>query len=440
MRYDDPTVGDIQIAVNRYPTSAPDRIGVLLLNPGGPGGSGVDMVAEGMGQLLDYMVPGFDVIGFDPRGVGASTPVRCLEDLDDQVPVLEDGEDPVGLFVLQQEYAAACLSNSGDLALHVGTNNVARDIDLLRAALGEEQISFLGYSYGSRIGAVYAALFPDRVRAMVLDGPVDPEEHPSAVSPVQGEGFELAWENFASACDGNPACLLAEYGGAEAAFAAANELLRGGDLPAGEDNYSESRVLTRGEFFLGVAMALYSPYTWLDLEEGLLEVLESGEGMRLQFLADLMLGRDEYGIYDDSQAVNWLVSCADDPERPGQEELYAATDAVADMLPHFGDAFRAPSGCSGFPASIDPLHVGVADLGVPAMVIAMEGDPATPMAWARALTDSIGDAVLITSDGEGHGAFLANSFCVTDVVLVYLVDLVVPEDGWSCSEGEQGFG
>ena len=433
MVHGDPSKGDIRIAVNRYQTSARERIGVLLVNPGGPGGSGVDTVVD-FAWLIDVVVPGFDVVGFDPRGVGGSTRVVCLEDLDDTVPVLEKGGDTAEVLAFEREMLAACLANSGDLALHVGTNNVARDMDLLREALGEEQITFLGYSYGSRIGAVYAALFPDRVRAMVLDGPVDPEEHISDVSPVQGEGFELAWGNFAAACDANPSCLLAAHGGAEAAFFGVDDLLREGDLPAGD------RILTRGEFLLGVAMALYSPYTWVELEGAFVEVLDSGDGTAFQGLADLMMGRNEDGTYDGSQDVNWLVNCADDPERPDPETQFAAADAVADTLPHFGDVFRAFHGCGGLPPAVDPLHVAPADLGVPAVVIAMEGDPATPMAWARALADSIGDAVLITSDGEGHTAFLSNSFCVTDVVAAYLLDLVVPEDGWSCSEGEQQLG
>ncbi len=187
---------------------------------------------------------------------------------------------------------------------------------------------------------------------------------------------------------------------------------------------------------MGVAMALYSPYTWEQLGRAFTEVLGAGEGRIFQSLADMMMGRRDDGTYDGSQDVNYLVNCADDPLRPSQESFFVALDAVADTFEHFGPAFRAMGGCSALPESVDPLHVAPADLAVPALVIALEGDPATPMAWAHGLTDSIGDAVLITSDGEGHTAFLSNSDCVTDVVIAYLVDLVVPEDGWSCVEGE----
>ncbi|MEE2697007.1 MAG: alpha/beta hydrolase [Actinomycetota bacterium] len=433
MVHDDPSRGTIQIALNRFVAAPEGRIGVLLVNPGGPGGSGVELVDD-MGWLLDMVVPGFDVVGFDPRGVGNSTRVSCMEDLDDQVLVLEDGEDPTPLFELAEEYSAACLENSGDLALHIGTNNVARDMDLIRQALGEEQISFLGYSYGSRIGAVYAALFPDRVRAMVLDGPVDPMEHISSVSPVQGRGFEDAWSDFRDWCDADVSCGLEAHGGAEAAFFAADALLAEGDLPAGD------RVLTRGEFQMGVLSALYSPYTWEQLDQAFTEVLEVGEGSIFQSLGDLMMGRREDGTYDGSQDVNYLVNCADDPFRPGRDSFFAAVDAVADTLEHFGPSFRSMVGCGALPESVDPLHVAPAGMALPALVVAMEGDPATPMAWASGLVDSIGDAVLVTSDGEGHTAFLSNSECVTGVVIDYLVDLVAPEDGWSCVEAAGLFG
>ncbi|MBC8363911.1 MAG: alpha/beta fold hydrolase [Actinobacteria bacterium] len=429
MVHDDPSQGTIRIALNRYSARPGGRIGVLLVNPGGPGGSGVDLVAD-MGWILDQVVPGFDVIGFDPRGVGGSTPVACVEDLDDLVFVLEDNEDPAQLFELEDAFAVACLENSGDLALHVGTNSVARDMDLIREALGEEQISFLGYSYGSRIGAVYAAMFPDRVRAMVLDGPVDPAEQISSASPIQGRGFEDAWDNFSATCSDDPPCSLEVHGGAESAFATVDALLAEGDIPAGD------RILTRGEFQLGVAMALYSPYTWGDLIQAFEEALDEGTGGGFQSLADMMMGRRDDGTYDNSQAVNFLVNCADDPLRPSQEAFSELVDAAADTFEHFGPSFRAMTGCGSLPESVDPLHVEPADLAVPVLVIALEGDPATPMAWARALADSIGDAVLITSDGEGHTAFLSNSWCVTDVVIAYLADLVVPEDGWSCVEQE----
>ena len=427
--YADIDSGSISIALVRLPATSEPYLGSLLMNPGGPGGSGVELVGE-WGEIWEMVFSNFDVIGFDPRGVGSSTQVLCPNDPDsDESWLVEDGEDTTELFVEATEHVEECLEMSGELFYHVGTNNVARDMDSIRVAVGAEKINYFGYSYGTRIGAVYASLFPERVRAMVLDGPVSPEEHPSAFSPIQGLGFENAWNRFAADCDSRMSCALNEYGGAGEALLAAKELLRSGNIPTEND-----RELTESEFIWSVGAALYSPYSWPDLEGGIIEVLEEGTGVISQRLVDDYEGRKEDGTYDNSSAVGFLVNCTDDPNRPTEEEIAEEVDAVADQLEHFGSLWRSDTGCYGMPPSLDPLHVEQANLQTPALVIALEGDPATPMDWARGLTDSIGQAVLITSDGEGHGAFLSNSECVTDTVLEYLWYLDVPMDGWSCEE------
>ncbi|MDG2211030.1 MAG: alpha/beta hydrolase [Acidimicrobiales bacterium] len=427
--YTDTNSGSISIAVVRLPATSDPYLGPLLMNPGGPGGSGVELVGD-WAEIWEMVFSNFDVIGFDPRGVGSSTQVLCPNDPDsDESWLLEDGEDTTELFIEATEHVEECLEMSGELFYHVGTNNVARDMDSIRAAVGAEKINYLGYSYGTRIGAVYASLFPERVRAMVLDGPVSPEEHPSAFSPIQGLGFENAWNRFTTDCDTRVSCTLNEYGGTEEAFLDATELLKNGNIPTEND-----RELTESEFIWSIGAALYSPYSWPDLEDGIIEVLEKGTGLISQRLVDDYEGRREDGTYDNSSAVQFLVSCNDDPNRPPKEEITKEADVVADQLEHFGSLWRSDTGCYGMPPSLDPLHKEEADLSTPALVIALEGDPATPMDWARGLTDSIGQAVLITSNGEGHGAFLANSECVTDTVLDYLWYLDVPIDGWSCEE------
>ena len=427
--YADIDSGSISIALVRLPATSEPYLGSLLMNPGGPGGSGVELVGE-WGEIWEMVFSNFDVIGFDPRGVGSSTQVLCPNDPDsDESWLLEDGEDTTELFVGATEHVEECLEMSGELFHHVGTNNVARDMDSIRVAVGAEKINYFGYSYGTRIGAVYASLFPERVRAMVLDGPVSPEEHPSAFSPIQGLGFENAWNRFAADCDSRVSCALNEYGGAEETFSSVTELLKDKNIPT-ENN----RELTESEFIWSVGAALYSPYSWPDLEGGIIEVLEKGTGVISQRLVDDYEGRKEDGTYDNSSAVGFLVNCTDDPNRPTEEEIAEEVDAVADQLEHFGSLWRSDTGCYGMPPSLDPLHIEQANLETPALVIALEGDPATPMDWARGLTDSIGQAVLITSDGEGHGAFLSNSECVTDTVLEYLWYLDVPIDGWSCEE------
>ena len=184
----------IEVAVALMRAVAEPRIGVLVMNPGGPGGSGIEML-KWMGPAMadpDFLGR-FDLVGFDPRGSGASTTVSCVDDFDDEIMVLGPETGLQEVVADAEDLVADCLERSGDLAHHVGTNAVARDIDVLRRAMGEEQISYLGYSYGTRLGAVYAALFGDRVRAMVLDGPVDPAERVSRPSRIQADGFEASW-------------------------------------------------------------------------------------------------------------------------------------------------------------------------------------------------------------------------------------------------------
>lgn len=429
LNYENPGGELIEISLIRITASKSSSLGPLFVNFGGPGVSGTEMVNL-YGSLWEFAFPEFDVIGFDPRGVGLSTQVNCPNDLDDDRDwTFEDGEDVSNLFKEARLHVKECLEMSGELALHVGTNNVARDMDQIRLALGEEQITYLGYSYGTRIGAVYASLFPDHVRAMILDGAVAPSDQVSAFSPVQGLGFETAWNRFSKNCDEDTNCALNEFGGAENAFSIADELLSLSNLKA-----LDERELTRGEFHFGTASALYSPYSWPDLVNGLSAIISDADGSIHQILADQLSGRRENGTYDNSQSVLFLVNCADDPLRPSDEEIASAVDAVADQLPHFGPSFRGQTGCAGLDEALDPLHVGQADLDVPALVISMEGDPATPLEWGPGLVESMGNAVLITSDGDGHGAFLTNSDCVTDVVFDYLINFRVPENGWSCQE------
>ena len=425
----DPGGPTIEMAVALLRAAAEPRIGVLVMNPGGPGGSGIEML-EWMGPAMANpdVLGRFDLVGFDPRGSGASTTVSCIDDFDDKIMVLGSETGLREVVADAEELVASCLERSGDLVHHVGTNAVARDIDLLRRAMGEEQISYLGYSYGTRLGAVYAALFGDRVRAMVLDGPVDPVERVSRPSRIQADGFEASWLAFVAACDAEPACPLGAVGGAEQAFADAVAVLAASPVPAGD------RQVTHGEFYLGVLAALYSPETWPMLGEGLAEVVLSGSAVILQDLGDMLLGRRDDGSYDGSMDAMFLVDCADDPERPSPSKIFGASVAIADSLAHFGPAFAGSTGCYPLPAAVDPLYVGPADLVVPALVVYLEGDPATPPTWADALVVALGDAVVISSNAEGHGGYLANAWCLTDVVTAYLVELEVPVDGWSCQE------
>jgi len=263
---------------------------------------------------------------------------------------------------------------------------------------------------------------------MVLDGAVDPADHPSRPNRIQADGFEDSWSAFRADCDDDPDCLLTAHGGADRALDEVLRLARGEPVPAGV------RTVNEAEVYLGVFSALYSPAAWPFLADALDEVLAYGTAHGLQDLGDDLAGRLDDGTYDNSHDARFLVNCADDPDRPPPAEVYAATEAIAVTLERFGPAFLGSAGCHPLPLATDPLHVGAADLAVPALVVALEGDPATPPTWADRLADVLGAAVVVWSDAEGHGAYLAHSWCLTMPITDYLVDLVVPEDGWSCDE------
>lgn len=424
-----PSGPTIEIAVARLAAAVEPRIGVLIVNPGGPGASGVEMI-ESFGPFAahEQLLGRFDLVGFDPRGVGASNPVRCYEDLDDEIEVLGSDEGLDEAVSAAEELVASCLALSGELAHHVGTNSAARDMDILRRALGEEKISYLGYSYGTRLGAVYAALFSSRVRAMVLDGPVDPQEQRSRPSRIQADGFEASWSAFVDQCAADPTCPLSNLGGADRALSSALEAAKIAPIPAG------NRTVSHGEIYLGVFAGLYSPGTWSELADGIAEVIVDRSASKLQELGDLLTGRRTDGRYDNSQDAMFLIDCADDPQRPAPEAVFTATDTIANSLVRFGPAFRGSVGCYPLPPATDPLHVGPASLDVPALVVALKGDPATPPAWAPGLANTLGDALIVWSDANGHGGYLAHSWCLTETVTDYLIDLVVPLDGWSCKE------
>ncbi|MDH4147542.1 MAG: alpha/beta hydrolase, partial [Acidimicrobiia bacterium] len=377
----------------------------------------------------------FDLVSFDPRGVGASTAVDCVDDLDDQVLVLADPADDAAWKAIvddQVETVAACKQRSGELLVQVGTMNAARDMDLLRDALGDERLTYVGFSYGTRLGAAYAELFPQRTRALVLDGAVKPDPRLNALNEAQTRGFEQAFANFARACDADADCPLAELGGADAAFRSVRQLIADG----GPLKTADGRRLTEGEFYLGVLTALYVQEAWSALAYGLYVADTSANGWVLEQLSDLLVGRQDDGTYDNSNEANVAINCADDAERPSEAALRAESAALFTPGNHFGPLMGSDAGCLGWPAAIDSLQLGPATGAPPLLVIGTTGDPATPYEWAVELADFLDSGVLFTYEGEGHTAFLSGD-CVEDVVVDYLVELALPAAPARCSDPER---
>jgi pimeloyl-ACP methyl ester carboxylesterase len=429
----DPDGDMIDIAVARARTSDFDRrIGSLVFNPGGPGGSGIEFLTAAATLVPSEISDRFDLVSFDPRGVGASTAIDCEADFDDDVTLLAAGDDTGwdALVADAERRTETCTADSLLLEPFVGTNNAARDLDALRAALGDDQLSYVGFSYGTRLGATYAELFPDRVRALVLDGAVKPTDDLALIGLEQGPGFDASLESFAAACDADADCPLVAIGPTlEVVQGLTDEIAAAGTFPTDDD----TRVLTPGELQLGIAAALYSTQLWPVLADALFAADTAQDGTLMQVLADSYLGRRPDGTYDNSQLAGLAINCADDPSRPPVDEVRAQAELGAQASVYFADFLRASTGCIGTADPIDPIAIGPADGAAPILVIGTTGDPATPYEWAVEMSDFLSSGVLYTVEADGHTAFLSVA-CVDRVVADYLISLELPAEGSSCAD------
>ena len=415
--YADPTGPTIEIAVSRRPATG-DRIGALVLNFGGPGGEAHDLSKR-------FGVPSsvrarFDIIGMDPRGVGRSTALSCGFDaatLYTADPTMEDQADRDAFVEISERYVDDCATDRGDLLPHLGTRNVARDMDLLRAGLGDETINFLGFSYGSSIGQVYAELFPTRVRAMVIDGIVDTGLPGIDQAVQQSAGFETALANWAAACPGRSTCPASDpIAAVDQVLAAAESGLSGG-----------RRVFGPGEAAIGLAYPLYNQRLWDDLDRAIGQAL-GGNGAGMVDLADGYASLIDFSIY-------FAVSCLDATWPADIDSFFAAGKAAEATSPRFGEAIVNDYGrCALWPAAPDPIGAVTAAGAPPIVVVSGTGDPATPYENGVVVADRLASGVLVTFDGEGHTVtFQGGSTCIDNLAAAYFVDLTVPADRTTCT-------
>ncbi len=415
------------------------RIGSLVVNPGGPGGSGM-----GFGpSLADSMVGGplaerFDLIAFDPRGVGASEPVIDCEtdpERDEERVDLDVDGSPEGVATAEadsQEFVDRCVERVGvDVLANVGTRDVVRDVDVMRAALGDEKLTFLGYSYGTFIGAKYAEAFPAGVRALVLDGAVDPSQSAVEGSVAQSAGFQLAFDAFAASCAAEPDCPLGpDPAQASTRFQALVRPLYDTPVPVGD-----GRTLGYTDAVTGVIQALYSEQLWPILQVGLTEVT-IGRGRVLMLLADQYESRAEDGSYDNSLEAFPVISCMDE-DRIIDPAVYLEIDTRTRAASPFRDDGRSPSAarspCAFWPVppTTEPALPQVTGLP-PVLVISVTGDPATPYEAGVRLAELLGGR-LLSVEGNQHTVALSGVPCVDGVVADYLVDLTLPADGANCT-------
>jgi len=430
--YANPDGDSIEIAVIRVKAADPGRrIGSLVFNFGGPGASGVETMAQAA-KVFTTLNSRFDLVSFDPRGVGESSGVRCGDSsvMDrftsmDTLPANED--ERARSREITKEFVTACQQTSGRLLPYIGTVNAAADMDRLRVALGEKRLGYFGISYGTQLGAVYATRFPQNVGRFVLDAPLDPSVSMATRTRVQTKGFQHAYDAFLRDCVKQPReCEI----GSDATVANKNVVKLMNELND-KPLKVDKRLLTQGLAGVGIAAALYSKLTWPLLDQALGQATK-GDGRILLALADSYNGRQPDGSYTTLMSSFPAISCADTTERPTPEQLAALEDETMKASPLFGGAGMGLI-CSMWPVpGNDEARRIDATGSAPILVIGGTGDPATPYEWAPKLTKELRTGVLVTYRGEGHGAYLSGDTCVKKVTDAYLIDGKVPAEGTVC--------
>lgn len=436
--YADPDGEQIKLAVSRAKATGPGkRLGSLLVNPGGPGGSAVGYLQGYAG--IGYPAPvraRYDIVAVDPRGVARSEPVHCLEgpQMDaytqvDQTP--DDEAETARLAASFKNFAAGCRKRSGRILPHVSTVETARDMDILRGVLGDRRLNFVGASYGTFLGATYAELFPSRTGRLVLDGAMDPSLPTAELNRDQTAGFETAFRSFAADCVEQPDCPLGTGSPTAAAarlkafFAALDEH----PVPTGE-----SRELGEALATTGVIAAMYDESAWPQLREALTRAM-GGEGSALLALADRYYEREDDGTYSNLMYANAAVNCLDQPPAfTSPEQVAAAVPSFEKASSVFGKGLAwASLNCAYWPTkATGAAHRIEAAGAAPIVVVGTTRDPATPYKWARSLAAQLSSGTLLTYEGDGHTAYGRGSDCIDTAINTYLLDGTVPPPGKRC--------
>nr|WBO80237.1 alpha/beta fold hydrolase [Streptomyces sp. SBE_14.2] len=437
--WDDPEGDTIDLALIRAESSgrASERIGSLLFNFGGPGGSGVTTLPA-FGEDYAALRTRYDLVSFDPRGVGRSAPVECENDqqLDaffQQDATPDDAEERTELLDNTKEFNAACEKNSGKILPEVRTTDAARDMDLMRQVLGDDKLYYFGISYGTELGGVYAHLFPKRVGRAVFDAVVDPTQTPEQGSLGQARGFQRALDNFAEDCTSKVEdCPIGDT--AQDVKDRIAKLLA--DLDRKPLPGIFPRDLTQTAATNGIAQALYSQDFWEYLTQGL-EQAYDGDGRILMLLSDSMNGRNENGEYSNITAANVAINCADDKPRYTPEFVESKLPQFRAASPLFGDYLAwGMLSCTDWAVPGAADHPDVSAPGAaPILVVGNTGDPATPYEGARKMVRALGEGVGVelTYKGQGHGAYDSGNRCVQSAVNGYLLEGTVPPAGTVCS-------
>lgn len=430
--YADPSGPTIELAVLRRPASLTPG-GVVVVNPGGPGASGYDYADYASSLFSPALLDERDIVGFDPRGVGRSAPVTCGDAalIDELLATDGTPDTPSEITDIQRissEFAQSCTSDPPALLEHLSTQDAARDLDVLRAALGQTTLDYLGVSYGTHLGATYARMFPEQVGRFVLDAPVPSGLDGVELSIAQAAGFEDSLRRFLADCLEQSDCVFAESGDVEGALEQLREMLEQLDRePAATAN--ADRPLTEATATYAILMALYRPADRAVLKDAL-GSLAVGDGEPLQRLLDERLRRLPNGTYGDNGVAAFVaITCSDRTVEASIDDL----DLDLSSAPFLGEYIlwgAEPCAAGAFEVAGDvPAAPGAAPT---VLIVATTHDPATPLPFADLLAQEMGDAVVIVRDGDGHTAYREGSACIDDAIDAFLLTGVLPEDGLMC--------
>ena len=435
--YDKPDDGDLSLYVLKIHDDSSSDQKPMIVNPGGPGGSSVGLAISLAGSVSDDVMSAYDIIGVDPRGVGLSSPITCLTDAqkDSLFAAAPDVRTAAGIAQAKQIASTwvtgcqAATTKDGSALGDYNTVYAARDMDRVREALGADALDYVGFSYGTLLGAVYATQFPKTVGRVVLDGAVDPSVTFQQSSETQLKGFEEAFGQFAADCATKPAC-AAMGNPATAVSRLAQTAAANGGIAVTDSG--EKRKATPGVVYSAVAEALYDQSSWGPLGEAIVEG-QRGDGQGLLDLADQYYQRDEQGHYTNLFDAFTLVTCNDGGTTYSDAQLAAVGKDWATRYPVFGSYFAGQLPlCNGWPASGHTVPKALPAKGsAPIVVIGTLNDPATPYVNTAELAGNLGVGVVLTWKGQGHTAYL-KSDCIDTAVDAYLVAGTVPKTGTTC--------
>lgn len=432
--YAKPDGAKIKLQLIRVHDTDAHPIGSLVVNPGGPGGSGLELAVGLAVQVSDKLLQHFDLVGFDPRGVGLSNPVSCISDtekdkLNAQAPDVTTSAGFDEARATAKEIATACSDKYGSALPHFNTVETARDVDQIRQAVGDDKLNYLGFSYGTELGSTYAHLFPNNIRVAVLDGAVNPLTNDIQSFADQLKGFEGAFDQFANWCKQHSPC--EQLGDPRQAVYRLVDKARTTPIPSSRPG--ETRSATPAYILTGILSALYSQSQWSSLGQALLDGGQ-GDSAGLFKLADQYNERDSSGHYANISDANVTISCNDSKPGPSDETIRATAAKWATQFPIFGE-WSASSlfSCQQWQPQRMPVPLPTAaSTPVKVLVVGNLHDPATPYQGALDLAKTMGNAEVLTWDGEGHTSYLQGSKCIDNHVDDYLIDRTLPPVGTTC--------